>query len=180
MTLRLLISLLVIQQSTAFAVKRTGAGVSLSSIRVEQSGEVPSVLVTLEFRGGESGVAIPYCGTAKDGERLLCLEAAHLQRRVGGQWHPVLLRRTLGVLGGTPRTGIVAIEAHGTQLLTFLFSRRFFEVEPGEQLRLVVDAWPDEGSVPEQFDIGKSGHVAGMRFETATFRCPAVPWKMVP
>jgi hypothetical protein len=48
----------------------------------------------------------------------------------------------------------------------FRFSRRYFEVEPGQQLRVVVDVWPDGQSMKAD---GRSTQLASPPFE-----CPQI------
>ncbi len=149
------------------------AALRVSNWRIENMGEVPSVVVEIQLRTGDSELALPYCGTSQDGDHLLCLECAHLQHKLNGAWSSVLRRRLFGLLGVTKRTGVVKVKARGSQRLKFVYSRRFFEVEPGQQLRIVVDAWADDQSVPSQFETDRNP--APYHLQTPVFRCPAIP-----
>ena len=61
-------------------------------------------------------------------------------------WRPVKLRSTYSVLGAPPEIRVLrkTVPRHGKSAFVLVFSRRFFEVEVGQRLRVLIDAWPDE------------------------------------
>jgi hypothetical protein len=133
---------------------------------IENVQAVPQVFVVLRLRVSGQPMFVPYCGETEVREKVLCTDATHLEIKTKGGWRPAKLRTTFGVLGA------LSLEyARGVQLapksavsFTFQFSRRFFEVDPGQQLRVVVDAWSDEQSM-------KAGG-RRMQLVSPPFNCP--------
>jgi len=153
--------------SLAFGPSATLGRVELEGIRIENFGDVPSVLVRVKLSAGDQSLVVPCCGVTKAGEKLLCLDSAHLQYRIAGQWRPVLLRRSFGILGAKPAPfATTTVAAHESSSLVFLFSRRFFVVHPSQRLRLIVDTWPDQDSARQSR--------AAIKLEIPAFRCPAI------
>jgi len=130
--------------------------------------EVPQVYVSLRLRASDRQLFVPYCGKLEVGSRTtttLCTAGTHLEVQHGAEWLPAKLRRTFGILGGERRLDLadVSLVAPRTQVeVEYLFSRRYFEVEPGQKLRVIVDVWPDEQSMRSG---GKSTQIASPPFE---------------
>ncbi len=107
---------------------------------------VPQVYVGLRLRTSDQQVFVPFCGEAEGGLKILCTAGVHLEVQAGQGWRPVKLRTTYGALGasslGRARGDLIAPKSEASFI--FQFSRRYFEVEPGQHLRVVVDAWPDK------------------------------------
>jgi hypothetical protein len=132
---------------------------------VEVGKVIPEILVNLKFSTGETALFVPRCGEW-EGTPIMCDLGVHLQVHSPLGWYPARLRTTFAILGGAalgqfggrlipPRT-----EAH----VVFLFSRRYFDVEPGQELRLIVDSWADEESM-------KKGALP-TRLASRAFECP--------
>lgn len=120
------------------------AQLEIGSIRA-----VPQVYVSLRLRTSDQQVFVPFCGESESGGKILCALGAHLQVRTSKGWRPAKLRTTYGVLGASllERAGGSLIPPKSGESFDFQFSRRFFKVEAGQQLRVVVDTWPDEQSM---------------------------------
>ena len=75
------------------------------------------------------------------------------------------LRKDYGVLGMSPQeVSWKHLGNHGLSSFIFMFSRRFFQVEVGQELRVLIDAWPGEG----QRDFDRPS----IQLTTPSFRCP--------
>lgn len=150
MTGQLLLSLAAVM---LFAVPPALQGQSerkqLAQLDVGTVQAVQQVYVTLRLRTADQQLFVPYCGELEGGEKVLCTLGTHLEVQTSQGWRRAKLRTTFGVLGGWSLD-----LAHGSLIaprsgasFNFRFSRRFFQVEQGQQLRVVVDAWPDEQSM---------------------------------
>jgi len=128
---------------------------------------VPQVYVTLQLRTFDQQVFVPYCGQLESGEKILCTVATHLEVETHNGWHPAKLRTRYGVLGGVSLEGAkgALIPPHTDTSFAFQFSRRFFEVDPGQRLRLVVETWGDERSM-------RAGDRSLRQLVSPSFRCP--------
>ncbi len=137
------------------------AQLELGSIRA-----IPQVYVALRLRTSDQQVFVPYCGETEGGEKILCTAGVHLEVQTPQGWRAAKLRTTYGVLGAASlgRAGGVPIAPRSEAPFSFQFSRRFFEVEPGQRLRIVVDAWPDMESM-------KAGG-RSIQFTSPPFECP--------
>lgn len=137
-----------------------------AQLEVENVHAVPQVFVDLRLRASEQPMFIPYCEESEGGEKILCTVATHLEVKTKDGWRPAKLRTTFGVLGGLSLSHArgIQIAPQSVASFSFQFSRRFFEVDPGQQLRVRVDAWSDEQSM-------KAGR-QGMQLVSPPFNCP--------
>ncbi len=138
-----------------------------AQVDVESVEAVPQVYVRLRLHTAGQPMFVPYCG-GPEGGKVLCVAATHLEVKTKEGWQPAKPRTTFGVLGARSleyAQGVV-IAPGSEAFFIFEFSRRYFKVDPGQQLRVVVDAWPDKQSM-------KAG---GRRAELRSppFRCPDV------
>ncbi len=129
---------------------------------------IPHVLLSIRISTAAEPLFVPHCGETEYGTRILCLAGVHLQVQSHQEWNPVKLRHTFGVLGVArlARFGGRLIPAHSDASVVFDFSRRWFEVEPGQQLRIIVDAWANEQAM-------KAG-AAPTPLTSSVFRCPQI------
>jgi hypothetical protein len=136
-----------------------------AQVEVEHVTAVPQVYVDIRLRASEQPMFIPYCGESER-EKILCTAATHLEVKTKNGWRPAKLRTTFGVLGALSLSYArgIQIARKGGASFSFQFSRRWFEVDPGQQLRVRVDAWPDEQSM-------KAGR-QGMQLVSPPFNCP--------
>ncbi len=76
------------------------------------------------------------------------------------------MRKTFGVLGGEKLDRVAGKQVDLESKISFLFqfSRRWYQVEPGQQLRVVLDTWRDEKSFRD--------HERPIHLATPPFRCP--------
>jgi len=125
----------------------------------------PPADVELKFRGPDEGF-IPSCGTAKNGMRLLCTAATQLEVRTRDGWRLVRLRRTFGILGAIPLSQAEINQISSGREMSFIyrFSRRFFEVDPGQELRVQLQVWHDKKGIA-------SGQ-GGLKIISPPFKCP--------
>ncbi len=132
---------------------------------LEIRGVLAWVNVGLDLHTLEEHLFVPYCGEM-EGVPILCMTAVRLEVETKQGWRPAGLRTTYGVLGGTAldRASGKVVAPRTRTSFVFRFSRRFFEVEAGQRLRVVVDAWPDEESM----------RTGGRRIQLASppFECP--------
>ena len=140
----------------------------VAEIKVESILAVPQIYVSLRLTTLERQVFVPYCGESEYGEKILCTLGTHLEVQTSQGWRPAKLRTTYGVLGAVRlghASGSLIGPKDGAPFI-FQFSRRFFEVEPGQQLRVIVDVWPDEQSMK----------TSGRSFQLASppFQCPDI------
>ena len=140
---------------------KEAARLEVGSIRA-----IPQVYIALRLRTSDQQLFVPYCGESESGEKILCTLGSHLQVHTGQGWRPVKLRTRYGVLGAASlgRVGGSLITPRSEASFSFQFSRRFFEIEPGQQLRVVVDAWLDMESM-------KTGG-RSIQLTSAPFECP--------
>jgi hypothetical protein len=112
---------------------------------------LPQVHVVIEVHTADEPIVVPYCGETDLGVPILCFRGsrANLEVQTAQGWQPVKLRTTHGVVGGPPsaRFRYRLVPRQSKAYFVFQFSGRWFDVEPGQQLRVVLDAWPDEGAV---------------------------------
>ncbi len=127
---------------------------------------VPQVYVPIVVQASDAALFVPYCGELEGGEKVLCTAGTHLEVRTSSGWRNAGLRKTYGVLGASAlgSSGGRVIESQSKATFTYEFSRRYFLVEPGQSLRVVVDVWADEKSM-------KSG-VAPTQLTSPPFVCP--------
>ncbi len=106
---------------------------------------VPQVLVNITLSTGADSLFLPYCGQ-EEGTPILCVQGVHLQVHSAHGFRPAKLRTTVAVLGGMElgRFDGGLLPARTDTRVVFFFSRRHFEVEPGQPLRLLVDLWSNE------------------------------------
>jgi hypothetical protein len=130
----------------------------VAQVEVENVQAVPQVFVDLRLRASEEPIFVPCCWESEGGEKLLCTVATHLEAKTKDGWHSAKLRTTFGVLGGLSLSHArgIKIASNSTASFSFQFSTRFFEVHPGQQVRVRVDVWFDEqsmkaGQQPTQF-----------------------------
>jgi hypothetical protein len=111
-------------------------------------GVLPWINVGLELHTLGEHMFVPYCGEM-EGVPILCMTAVRMEVEAKQGWRPANLRTTFGVLGGMTldRASGKVVAPSTTVFFVFRFSRRFFEVDPGQRLRVVVDAWADEESM---------------------------------
>jgi hypothetical protein len=137
-----------------------------AQLEVENVHAVPQVYVDIRLRASEKPIFVPYCGESEGGEKVLCTVATHLEVKTKDGWRPAKLRITFGVLGALSLSHArgVQIAPKSSASFSFQFSRRFFEVDSGQQLRVRVDAWSDEQSM-------KAGRQP-TQFISPPFNCP--------
>ena len=104
---------------------------------------LPFVNVVMELSTATQQVVFPYCGEFPR-TPILCVQNVTLEVRTPEGWSAAKLRTRFGVLGGSPSLGTKALVPGSRTSVAYEFSRRWWEIEVGQELRLVVDVWPDE------------------------------------
>lgn len=144
---------------------KEGPRIALGSVRA-----VPQVYVSLRLRAADKQIFVPYCGQPERGTTItgiLCTLGTHLEVRRGSEWYPARPKTSLGAILGGLRLDL----ADGSLLppgieeeFEYVFSRRYFEVDPGQTLRVAVDVWPDEQSM--------RGGRKSTQIASPAFECP--------
>lgn len=125
---------------------------------------IPFVHVRIDVKAANGPFYVPICGEGQFGTPVLCGSATRLEVRTKVGWQPVHQRLTFGVLGGENLDRLRGRQIESDVQLLFQFSRRWFAVEPGQVLRVVLDVWRDEQSFR---DRGQPTHLA-----SPPFSCP--------
>ena len=126
---------------------------------------IPEISVVAEIQTGKDRVVVATC-SFRDAFPVLCQDSVSLEVWTGRGWREARMRTTFGVLGGPGRDvaqGRV-LPAMTESLIIYEFSRRFYEVEAGQRLRLVINAWADEQAMKN-----RSGPI---HLISPTFVCP--------
>ena len=125
-----------------------------------------TVEVDVMLTAHDEQLIVPYCGEEEGGLRVLCALGTQLQARVGKHWHPVGFRDAGAEGGGVPlKTARASVVAPGTAAhYLFRCNMDFLALESGQPLRLIVNTWPNEGSM-------RSGETP-KELASPQFRCP--------
>jgi hypothetical protein len=118
-----------------------------------------------EIQNGKDQVVVASC-SFHETLPVLCQDSVSLEVWTGRGWRKARMRTTFGVLGGPGRDvaqGRV-LPAMTETLVIYEFSRRFYEVEAGQRLRLVINAWADEQAM--------KNHSGSIHLISPTFICP--------
>ena len=152
--------------STALSLCAQNKSNPVAQLDVGSIRAIPQVYVDLRLRAPDLEIFVPYCGESEGGGKVLCVAATRLEVETKTGWHPAKLRTTYGVLGALSldRARGVLIAPKNEASFSFQFSTYFFEVAPGQRLRVVVDAWSNEESM-------KTGGPS-MQFVSPPFKCP--------
>lgn len=127
---------------------------------------IPFVHVRIDVPAAARSFYVPLCGEGTFGGPVLCGSGAHLQVQIRGQWRQARLRTTFGVLGAEKMDRVPGrlVEEKSKISLLFQFSSRWYDVNPGQLLRVLVDTWRDEQSF--------RNHEPPNQLATPVFRCP--------
>jgi len=151
---------------------KPGARLDLGDVRAvsrntDDGGRLDALYVTLRLRTSDQQLVVAYRGESDGGRKVLSgffvpdrgepgsggktrhPVGAHLEVQTTSGWQRPRARTTRGVLGylSIDKADAALIAPRSEPSFDFLFSRRFFDVEPGQKLRVVVDAWPDAESM---------------------------------
>jgi len=114
----------------------------------------------------DQDLMIPFCGEGEGGTRTLCSLPTRLEVKTLQGWKTVKLKHSHRILGGIPpdkwKAQPVKNSQHGDFI--FIFHIDEFDTRSGDELRLVVDTWPDE----ESMRSGKNP----INFISSTFKSP--------
>lgn len=137
-----------------------------SEARINSARAIPQIAVYIEIQAGKEQVVVARCGETLARMPILCTSRTRLEVQTQEGWKTARLRTAYGVLGGPPRGQETGMLVPGNERTSFayVFSRRFFEVDSGQMLRVVVDTWPDEKSL-------KDGRPSG-QLVSPPFECP--------
>jgi hypothetical protein len=126
----------------------SGQNASEPSVRTKSVEVTHLVSVEITVLSPEKDLVVPYCGDGGGRTESLCILPAYLEVHTNQGWRHVNLRHG-GVLGGVPLNlrKVQLIPAGKNHDFSFSFRKEEFEVERGQQLRVVVAAWPDEQSM---------------------------------
>ena len=112
--------------------------------------KISEVAVFLKLRTSNDPLFFIYSKESWDGTKYLAsLSGSNLEIMTAQGWREVKQRTTYGVLGGIVYDALLSttIKPNSEVKFVFQFSRRYFEVDPGQQLRVVIDAWKSRESM---------------------------------
>jgi hypothetical protein len=169
MAKRILITLIMLALSGTFQLlKSQNKSEQKAQLNVSDAHAITEVNVVMTLQTLNQQVVIPYCDDVMGTIKSLCTldGGAHLEVLTNQGWRVVKQRKTLGVVGGLPWDAVrsATIPANSNVDLRYKFSRRYFEVEPGQKLRLVIDTWSDEKSMKNR--------EKGIELTSPSFTCP--------
>jgi hypothetical protein len=119
-------------------------------VSVDVGSVVQMTTVRIEVKTGHRTYVVQYCGETPYGMPILCSQAARLEVQTPQGWHLAKPRRGLAAIIVDPlpaRVRPMLIPPTSERSLVFEFGRWFVDVSPKQQLRVVVDVWPDEQSM---------------------------------
>ena len=117
--------------------------------------------VALDIQAGDTPLVIPVCGTDVE---LLC--GAKLEVLSSQRWVSAPTPRDGPILGGfsVDRAKASVVQPHSSTRFVYQFAKHVFELSKGQQLRVVVNAWPDE--------VTMRANGPSIRIEGPTFQLP--------
>ena len=108
------------------------------------------VNVFLKLRTSDDPLFFVYFSESWDGTKYLVpLSGSNLEVKTAQGWREVKQRTDIDYLGGVVLDVLLnaTIKPNSEAEFVFTFSRIHFEVDPGQQLRVVVDAWKNRESM---------------------------------
>lgn len=153
----------------AWPIQNTESGKSTDELEVKFVGTSTKAFVIIKFQTIEKSAYILYCADNFDGTKYLCpLQGSDLEVLTRHGWQRVKQKSIFGTLGPPSRDVVFSalIEPHSETTFRFEFSRDYFEVEPEQQLRVVIDTWVNERSM-------KNGDEA-IKLHSQPFECPKI------
>jgi hypothetical protein len=136
----------------------------MGKIEITKVDAVPIIIISVIVHTSDQQLFIPYCGEAEGGHKILCRQGTELQVNKSDVWQAADLRTTYGVIGASKMSKGIMITPNSKEKLFFQFERRYYKVEPGQTLRLVVNGWHDK----ESMDSG--GQIIPLT--SLPFKCP--------
>ena len=102
------------------------------------------ILVRQRLRTGSAQLVVPICATDEAQYEYLCGLGVRLEVHVDRGWGPATPTPSMGILGGMPlsKASPRLIAANSSAEFAFEFAKDVFILNPGQPVRLVVDAWP--------------------------------------
>ena len=105
------------------------------------------IIIPVSVRNSSEGqVFVPYCGELGK-SHLLCTLAVHLEIRSAGRWQPVRAKSQESLFGGLALDNGILLNKGQEESFIYQFDATFFDVARGQELRLLVDSWPDQASM---------------------------------
>jgi len=119
--------------------------------------------VALDIRAGDTALVIPVCDTDALEELFLCSLASELQVQSSQGWVPAPTPRVGPLLGGISldRAKASVVQPGSSTRFVFQFAKHVYVLGKGQQLRVVVHAWPDEVAMRSN---GPKIHIEGPVF----------------
>jgi len=121
-----------------------------NELNVSFVNKVSEVVVFLKLRTSNEPLLFIYSRESWDGTKYLCpLSGSNLEVMTAQGWREAKQREIAGILGGVVHDLLLSatIGPDSEAEFVFQFSRTFFDVDPGQQLRVVIDAWKDRESM---------------------------------
>ena len=146
-----------------------GSSSAGGAIQIVSVQHIPLVRVRAILRNGTDGsIVVPYCGDVA-GTKKLCGLGTHLEVHTQAGWKPARLRPSSGVLGGLPLDQVQTLQSGGESSFVYEFATDIFLINEQDQLRFVIDTWPDRESM--------LGGKTGSQIPTDPFQLPLPPRK---
>jgi hypothetical protein len=138
----------------------------MAKIEIENVNVISFVNIFIIVRTSDKPLFIPYCGESEGGQMFLCSLGTELQVQSADGWHTADLETRYGVLSGVKMSKGIMITSNSKTQFIYQFARRYYKVEPGQVLRLVVKAWRDKKSMDLNDQI--------ISLTSLPFKCPHV------
>lgn len=121
-----------------------GSRVQLNETRVTKLFSMKVVVLAVD-----RDLVVPFCGESEGGARTLCNLPTRLEVKMSQGWNVVELKHSHRILGGVPVKNWKAQLVRESQGHEFIFMLPMdeFNMESGQELRLIIDTWPDEESM---------------------------------
>lgn len=134
---------------------------------VKNVGTISRIYINMQFHTSDNPVFIRYCADRFDGVKILCpLQGSEVEVRTSQGWRPAKQKLIHGVFTPPHHDYVFStmIKPHDEATFQFEFSRNYFEVEPGQQLRVVIDTWNNEQSMKNDDEP--------IKIYSQPFKCP--------
>jgi len=120
-----------------------------SRVQVDRTRVTRVFSVFLSVIAVDQNLTVPFCGENEGGTRLLCSLPTQLEIKTTRGWVSAKVKNNNLILGGAPvdkwEAGLIKKQQY--KQFVFMIPIDEFNIEPESELRLVVDAWPDEASM---------------------------------
>jgi len=137
------VAVLAVLGMTALGASSTGS-LSVELVSVQP---IPLARIRVVIHNpSDAPIFVPYCGE-RGGAYALCGLAAHLEVKTKSGWQKARDAEGAGLSGGLALGDSRKITVGSHRAWEYEFMTAAFQIEPRDQLRLVIDAWHDQAAV---------------------------------